>query len=241
MRGMGTQGTSSSFDSKRKLINSPRRINTFHYLLTTSLFLRRNGIRINCPKPKICILQGKGRVLHPRRQLGFLYNDLAWLPCRPVLWTYLVKSFWQVRSSSRKSMYGGWKQWGCPRDSEQHWAILRTSRMLQAWAFLRERTLTTLETELKSGTPRNLSSWGRERTDPRPGSGAISIKIPLRSIQEGCRYLFAAFSHYSAAFQISPLATSPSTHMKQLINEKGSLSLWSTRTKRTGKPSRRNV
>lgn len=90
--------------------------------------------------------------------------------------TYLVNSFWQVRSSNRKSIKGGWKQCGCPRASAQYWTILRTSRMLWAWAFLKERTFTTLEIELKSGTPRKLLSWDRKKTHPRPSSDAILIQ-----------------------------------------------------------------
>lgn len=135
----------------------------------------------------------------------FFKTTPACLPRRLILWTYLVNSFWQVRSSNRKSMKGGWKQWGCPRDSVQHWMILRTSRMLWAWAFLKERTFTTLETELKSGTPRKLLSWGRKKTDPYPSSDAILIKrkhyceVPFRKDSKTCLLLLViTWQHYKS-------------------------------------------
>lgn len=79
--------------------------------------------------------------------------------------------------------------------------------MLWAWAFLRERTFTTLETELKSETLRKLLSWGRKKTCPHPSSDAILIEwkhyceVSEMSLRQ-CQYLFATYSPYSAALQI---------------------------------------
>lgn len=167
----------------------------------------------------ICILHRNDAIINSRRQSGFIYNDLCCFPCGPVLCTYLVKSFWQVRSSNRKSMKGGWKQWGCPRDSAQYWVILRTSRMLWAWAFLRERTFTTLETQCKSGTPRKLLSWSRRKiSPPKPWCHRSKRKYYCEVLETARRrstntsLLF--LSHHSAVLQISSckLFRSPTTH-----------------------------